>query len=325
MLQELRMVSVTLKRAFKRGALSTFREEGWGTAAGSLFGLLLLAQVLLALAIGVQGGLNLLRENTDLRLQIRPTATDGQIQDLIQNVRTLPYTQDVIYITKEQAYERQREKDPTLLEFITKFGIDNPFPDTLGIRLRRLDDFPALLAFLKQPVFASVVDVSFLSDTTDQQRQVERLIHVVTGARTVLGFIVGFSVLVLLFVVVELIRRRALMKRQELFVEQLVGASRFDILLPFTVEMIVLLTIGLVSSLVVSLLLLWFLPALLPALAQDGMFAPWTAASKAVFWAWLPWGLFFEIFGIIALSAVATLIAFKSQLHSELLPSASFH
>jgi cell division transport system permease protein len=325
MLQDFGMVSVSFRRAFKRGALSIFREEGWATAAGSLFGLLLLAQILILLAVGVQGGLGLLRQNTDLRLQVRETATDAQIQDLIQNIRTLPYTEDVVYITREQAYERQRQRDPALVDFLTKFGIDNPFPDTLGVRLRRLDDFAAFLQFLKQPVFATVVDASFLSDTTDQQRQIERLIGVVSGARTVLGFVVGFAVLVLLFVLVELIRRRALMKRQELFVEQLVGAGRLDILLPFMVEMAVLLVIGLVCSVIVGALLLWFLPVLLPALAQDGMFAPWAQASQAVLWAWMPWVLFLEIVGVFLLSAVATLIAFKSQMQAELLPTASFH
>jgi cell division transport system permease protein len=259
-----------------------------------------------------------------LRLQIRATATDGQIQDLIQNVRSLSYVDDVVYITREQAYERQRNRDPNLIEFLTKFGIDNPFPDTLGVRLKTLNDFSLLLQFLKQPVFATVVDATFLTDTTDQQEQVERLIHVVSGARTVLGFTIGFSVLVLLFVLIELIRRRALMKRQELFVQQLVGASRFDILLPFIVEMLVLLSIGLVCSLVVSALFLWMLPFLLPALAEDGMFAAWFTASYSVFWHGVAWTLFFEMIGIIFLSAIATILALKTQLSSEILPSASF-
>lgn len=325
MLQEFQMVSVTLKRAFKRGALSIFREEGWATAAGSLFGLLLLAQVLLLLGIGVQGGLNLLRQDTDIRLQIRATATDGQVQDLLQNIHALPIVEDVVYITREQAYERQRKQDPSLIEFITKFGIDNPFPDTLGVRLRRLDDFPAFLNFLKQPIFTTVVDASFLTSTTDQAQQIDRLIQIVKSARTVLSFIIGFSVFVLLFVLVELIRRRALMKRQELFVEQLVGAGRFDILLPFMVEMSVLLSIGLACSLCLNAVLLWILPTVLPALAQDGMFAPWVEASSQVFWQWLPWILLFEILSVVVLSVLATLIAFKAQLQSELLPSASFH
>lgn len=325
MLQIMRMVPVTLVRALKRGALSIFREEGWGTAIGSLFGLLLLLQIIVLLAVGVQGGLDLLRDQTDLRLQVRSTATDPQIQDLIQNIRSLPYVSDVVYITREQAYERERQRDPTLVEFLTKFGIDNPFPDTLGVRLKRLQDFHQFLEFLRQPVFATTVDPKFLTDTTDQQAEVDQLLVLVSSSRTVLAFVIGFAALVLLFVVVELIRRRALMKRQELFVEQLVGASRADILLPFMVEMGVLLFIALLGSAVVTGLLILLLPVFLPILQSDGAFAPWSAASVHVFWTWLPWVLLGEATSVVLLSVLGTLIAFKSQLKAELLPTASFH
>lgn len=325
MLQNMRMVPVTLVRALKRGALSIFREEGWGTAIGSLFGLFLLLQVIILLSVGVQGGLQLLRERTDLRLQIRPTASDPQIQDLIQNIRNLPYVEDVIYITREQAYERAKKRDPTLVEFLIKFGIDNPFPDTLGVQLVRLQDFRLFLDFLRQPVFSAAVDPKFLTDTTDQKEQVDQLLQLVASARTILAFVIGFASIVLLFVVVELIRRRALMKRQELFVEQLVGASRADILLPFMVEMGVLLFIALLASLLTSVALLFLLPFFLPILGASGGFAPWVAASGTVFWHWLPWLLIGETSSVVLLSVLATLIAFKSQLKAELLPTASFH
>lgn len=316
---------VSAQRAVKRGVLGVFREEGWGTAAGSLFGILLLWQMLLLLGIGVQGGLDMLRQQTDLRLQIRPTATDSQIQDLIQNIRNLPSVEDVVYVTREQAYERQQKRDPQLVEFLTKFGIDNPFPDTLGVRLKRLDDFRAFADFLKQPVFAPVVDPSFLSETTDQERQVERLIGAVSAARTTLVFALGLAVIVLLFVVVEMLRRRVLMKRQELFVEQLVGAGRIDILLPFMVEMCVLIGIALIASLVVTGGVLIALPFFLPVLGAGGMFAPWASASAAVLWLWLPLILLGEIALTLLLSVLGTLIALKSQLVSEILPAASFH
>lgn len=325
MLQIMRMVPVTMMRALKRGALSIFREEGWGTAIGSLFGLLLLLQFIVLLSVGVQGGLDLLRERTDLRLQIRPTATDAQIQDLIQNIRNLPYAEDVVYITREQAYERERQRDPTLVEFLTKFGIDNPFPDTLGVRLKHLQDFQPLLGFLRQPVFATIVDPKFLTDTTDQQQQVDELMQLVASARTALVFVIGFAAIVLLFVVIELIRRRALMKRQELFVEQLVGASRADILLPFMVEMAVLLLIALFCSAIAAAAVLLLLPYFLPILGSSGAFAPWAATSIAVFWMWLPWVLLTEMLSAVLLSVFATLIALKSQLKAELSPTASFH
>ncbi len=323
MLRETLMATVFLRRAAKRGIVNVFREEGFGTAVGSIFGVVLLAQIIMLLAVGMQGGLVLLRERTDLRLQIRDTATDPQIQDLYQSVRQLPYVEDAVYVTREQAYERQKKRDPTLIDFLVKFGIDNPFPDTLGVRLRTLEDYPAFLQFLKQPVYAAVIDPTFLSTTTDQEAQVQQLTSVVASAQIILMFIVGLVVVVLLFVVVELIRRRALSKRQELFIEQLVGASRAEILMPFMVEMACMLLAALLASLVLSGVLVILLPHFLPALGADGTFGQWSVAAASVLRRWAPWTIVIELMLVGLLSAVGTLIALRSQMSLSLLPSPS--
>jgi cell division protein FtsX len=310
---DFRMASVTFIRAAKRGVVSIFREEGWGMALGSLFGVLLIGQLLCLLAVGVHGGLELLKERTDLRLQIRESATDAQIQDLFQNVRELSYVDDVVYITKEQAFERQKLRDPTLIEFLSKFGIENPFPDTMGVRLKHLSDYDAFVQFLKQPVFTAVVDPAFLSDTTDQQQQVTEIANVVSASRTVLLFTLGLVVAVLLFVVVELIRRRALVKREELFVEQLVGAGRMDILLPFMIEMAFLLLSALLLSVLCMAIVVILLPVFLPALAAGGMFAQWSAMSASLLAGWFPWILIAQILLMVVLSALGTVLALRSQ------------
>jgi len=323
MLRETLMATVFFRRAAKRGIVSMFREEGFATAVGSLFGVVLLAQIIVLLAVGVQGGIVLLRERTDLRLQIRDTAQDAQIQDLYQNIRQLPYVEDAMYVTREQAYERQKQRDPTLVDFLQKFGIENPFPDTMGVRLRTLEDYPAFLQFLKQPVFAAVVDPSFLSTTTDQQKQVEQLTNVIGSTRIVLVFVVGLAVVVLLFVVIELLRRRVLAKRQELFVEQLVGAARMEILMPFMVEMACMLLIALVASIALTTVLVLLLPYFLPVLAGDGMFSQWSGATLRVLLQWAPWTVCIELILIAVLSAIGTLIALRGQMSLSLLPSSS--
>lgn len=323
MLRETLMATVFFRRAAKRGIVSMFREEGFATAVGSLFGVVLLAQIIVLLAVGVQGGIVLLRERTDLRLQIRDTAQDAQIQDLYQNIRQLPYVEDAMYVTREQAYERQKQRDPTLVEFLQKFGIENPFPDTMGVRLRTLEDYPAFLQFLKQPIFAAVVDPSFLSTTTDQQKQVEQLTNVIGSTRIILVFVVGLAVVVLLFVVIELLRRRVLAKRQELFVEQLVGAARMEILMPFMVEMACMLFIALFASIALTTVLVLLLPYFLPVLAGDGMFSQWSGATLRVLLQWAPWTVCIELILIAALSAIGTLIALRGQMSLSLLPSSS--
>jgi cell division protein FtsX len=162
-------------------------------------------------------------------------------------------------------------------------------------------------------VFTAVVDLVFLSDTTDQQQQVTEIANVVSASRTVLLFTLGLVVAVLLFVVVELIRRRALVKREELFVEQLVGAGRMDILLPFMIEMAFLLLSALLLSVLCMAIVVILLPVFLPALAAGGMFAQWSAMSASLLAGWFPWILIAQILLMVVLSALGTVLALRSQ------------
>ncbi len=323
MLLGVKIFPIGFRRGVKRGLKNVVREQGWGMSLVSLFGVLLLGQMLLLLVFGVHAGLEMLRENTDLRLEILSTAADAQIQDLYQNIRQLPYVSDAVYITREQAFERQKQRDPELVGFLTKFGMGNPFPETLGVRLSRLEDYPAFIQFLKQPVFSGVINPNFLSQTTDQEQQVHRLTDVVSAARSMLLLIMGVLLVVVLFVVVELVRRRAIAKREELFVEQLVGADRSTIFLPFCTEMVSLLMLALLLSIVFAAGLVFLLPWILPALSLDGMFASWAQATFTMLTGSLPWLVLVELVTVIALGVFGTMIALQTHIEMSVLPKMS--
>ena len=314
-------LGLILRRGVKRGLLSAIRQEGWGVSVASLFGVLFLGQIIILLAIGAHAGLILLKEQTDIRLEVLETATDMQIQDLLQKLLGLPYLEKggVLYVTREQAFERERKRDPQLIAFLTKFGITNPFPETIGIRLRSLDDYPKLRKFLEQPVFAKTINPRFLSQSTDQESQIYKLIDVVSAARMFLLFIVALLILALVFLVVELVRRRILLKRRELFVEQLVGATPLSILLPFSVEIAALLLAALLISLVFVGACVVALPVLIPSLAPGGLFYAWSSITGAMFTSLLPWLLIAELLTLPAIAAVGTTASLLPRLRSSTL------
>lgn len=311
-----------LKRGCIRGLKNVVREDGWAGSVGSLFGVLLLGQVLLLLVFSAHVGVQFLREQTDLRLEILDSASDDHIQDLVQNVRSLPYVEEVLYVTREQAFERQRERDPQLIAFLEKFGIANPFPETLGVRLKSIADYPRFLQFLQQPVFAQTIDPQFLSQTTDQERQLYQLVGIVSSARTFLIAVVILFVLVLLFVIAELIRRRAMLRRDEVFVEQLVGAPAIFTALPFAVEIALLLLVSLVLSLLFAAAAIAVAPAVLPSLAAGGAFAVWGQAIVATLLQWLPLTLLAQFLLIPALAVAATAFVLWSRLQGSMLSMA---
>ncbi len=115
----------------------------------------------------------------------------------------------------------------------------------------------------------------------------------------------------------------ALGRRDELFVEQLVGASRYTILLPFFVEVLVLLALALFLSLVVAGIVVFFLPSMLPILSPSGMFGTWVQTSKHLLWSYSIMVFFIEILFVFLLAFLGTSFAFKDQLTLLFHPRAS--
>ncbi len=312
-------VPLLVKRGCLRGLKNVVREDGWAGSVGSLFGVLLLGQVLLLLVFSAHVGVQFLREQTDLRLEILDSASDDRIQDLVQNVRALPYVEDVVYVTREQAYQRQQERDPQLIAFLEKFGITNPFPETLGVRLKSIADYGRFIVFLQQPVFAQTVDPKFLSQTTDQEQRLHQLVQVISSARVFLSLVVALFLVVLLFIIIELVRRRAMLRRDEIFVEQLVGAPPLFTILPFAVEITLLLGVALVFSMIFAAACIAVAPMVVPALAAGGAFAAWGQGIVAALLQWLPLTLLGEFLLIPLLAVVGTLFVLWTRVQGSLL------
>ncbi|MBP9774032.1 MAG: permease-like cell division protein FtsX [Candidatus Peribacteraceae bacterium] len=312
-----------LLRGTKRGLQTAIREEGWGASVGSLFGVLFLAQVLVLLVIGAHSGLTLLREQTDIRLEILDNASIVQIQDLISNIKSLPYVEEVVYITREEAYNKQKLRDPTLISFLQKFGIQNPFPETVGVRLKTLDDYKRFMLFLQQPVFAKTMNPKFLSEATDQEKQVYRLLDIVTSARLFLFLVVGLLLVVLVFVIIELVRRRAVLRREELFVEQLVGATPLAILVPFCIEVFALLLVALVLSLIFVTGFIYLLPSIVPSLAVGGLFGPWAEEVMRTLVSFAPLLTLAEIIVLPVVASLGTFFALWPKIRSARLTFSS--
>jgi len=301
----------SIGRAFRRGITQIIREAGWMHGFLALLGLLTLCQITVLFGTGMEAGLVLLRERTDLRLTIQPGATDASIQGLIQELKMQPYIDDVLFITKEQALDRQRRRDPELIEFLQTFGLENPFPDTLGIRLATIDAYPELKEFLRSPVYASVVDPSFLSAATDQETTLARVAEAIGGSRLLLLFVGGVMALVLLSTIIELVTRRASSRSQDLFVERLMGGSRVHLGLPFLMEIGVLLLIAMIVSIAFIALLVLTLPLFVPVLREGGLFAPWGDAMRMTFFSALPATIILELLLLALLAFIGTVLALR--------------
>ncbi len=257
--------SLLIKRGIRRGLATLIRERQYGVALLSLFGVLLLSQMLLLVLLGIQTLSGTLQSQLDLRLALRSGAAEQSVHNFIGALRAQPDVEEVTFVTKEQAYERERVQNPDLVSFLEKFSIKNPFPDTITVRLTSLERYNAFAAFVRQPAWKDTVDAGFLSQAATQQQSAHRMIGFVETARTLtLGFL-AVLFFVLLFTVVELLRRRAIERRDELLVERLAGAPPLATLMPFITEAMVLLCVSLLFSIIGIWAMMHFLPGLVPS------------------------------------------------------------
>jgi cell division protein FtsX len=260
-----------LKRGIRRGVLSLLRERDYIGGLGAIVGVCLLIQMLIVGFASAVGAERLLRERTDIRLELRENVRDREISDFLATLHALPYVERAAYTTKEQAYELARSSDSELIGFLEEYGLANPFFDAVSVTLSSLQHYRAFIGFLEDPVWQRIVSPTFLSDANAEQEYAHGLLGLTEGIRAIVLFVLAIGCCTLLFIVVNLARSRSLARSEEVLVERLAGAQTATILLPFAAEASLLLIIGIIGSLSLVVFIVFLAPNVIPALGNGGI------------------------------------------------------
>jgi cell division protein FtsX len=284
-----------LRRGISRGVLTLVRERQWFTALGALFGVFVMVQLLVLVLTGLEGMQSMLRNRTELQLEIHAAASQTQVQHFYTALTRLPYVQEATFITKEKAYEKTRKSDPALIGFLEEYNMHNPFSDTIGVSLSSLKDYAAFAAFVEGPEWKTVVSPTYLSEITNQQQHVYSLLTITKAGRSLTILILVLTITALVCITTELVRRRAIARSDEVLVESLSGAQPFSIALPFMTEAATLLLLSILLSTVSLILIIAIVPILIPQLQADGILGPLQAEITPLLSTMLPAMILLEI------------------------------
>lgn len=153
------------------------------------------------------------------------------------------------FVSKEQALQIYREKnksDPTLLELVTA----SILPASLEISTQSPKDLVPISEILKrEPV---VSDVIVPEDVVQALTSLTKIIRIVGGSTV--AFLMIFASLVILMIIGFKIRLR----RNEIEIMRLLGASSSFIRTPFILEGLFYGLMGAISAWIVSYILLWY-------------------------------------------------------------------
>ncbi len=299
---------------FNRVLLHIRRDRTSGFTLAMLVCLMLLAQMLFTFLVGVRAVGHLLTDRSALQLEVLSTAREQDIQELYAALRIHPSVREVTFLSKEQVYERQKALHPEDVAFLEQYDFDNPFPDVFSVTLTSLESYNALAADLQTSRWKQVVDPSFLTAGADHEQEIRTLLQVTDGLTTLSIVFMVVMFLLLCAAVFEWVSRAAARRGHEPRLAHLLGASSFNVLLPFALEMTVLLLAAAVIAALLMGAILFLLPVFMPAFALEAPFRALQTEAVPLLYTALPIFLLVQIVVIPALSFAGTIVGVRSKL-----------
>ena len=207
-------------------------------------------QIFLILATGSQAALNYFESKPQVIAFFKDGTTNQDISAIENALQQETKVTKTKFVSKEDALKIYREKnknDPALLELVTA----NILPASLEISTKSPQDLQGIAEVLKkEPVVAEVIV---------PEDVVATLTSVTTTIRLVGGVTVAFLMVFATLVIIMIIGFKIRLKRNEIEIMRLLGASPSFIRNPFILEGMFYGVAGATSAWILSYALLWYL------------------------------------------------------------------
>lgn len=168
-----------------------------------------------------------LESRPQLTVFFSETSTPEDINALKTQLEQTQKTVLVRYVSKEEAlkiYQQQNKSDPILLDLVTA----DVLPASLEVQTLQAEDLSSLVPIVKNA--ASVEEIVY------QQDIVDKLIAWTNGLRIAGVGIISILIVVSIFVILTIIGIKITIRREEIEIMKLIGASNWFIRTPFLLE-----------------------------------------------------------------------------------------
>ncbi len=231
-------------RALRRNAAPSF------AALATILLTMLVIGVFIPIVQATTGAANDVRKRVLVDVYLTRDASQADIARVRQQLLDTPNVKRVEFVSKQTAYQQQRQKDP---EAFALLGA-NPLPDTFRVTPENPDDVLKIASSLAPeaagggttPIDRSIDEVRTRRDDTTKILQVTRFVKLMAGTLALL--LIAASI----FLIANTIRLSLYSRRREVEVMKLVGATDWFIRWPFVIEGII---VGALGTLLAILLL----------------------------------------------------------------------
>ncbi|MGX8701175.1 permease-like cell division protein FtsX [Caproiciproducens sp.] len=234
-------------------------------SVGVLISCLLLTGAAVLFSYNIDSAMKTLEGNNSVRVYMTQDLPTLSAIKVGEEIKKLDNIETCEFVPKDDAIQQYMDilgdQDGTMLQGMT--GKENPLPDAFKVSFRDLSRYKETAAQIQK--ISGVASINDYSDVAQKLTNLDRMI-------TMVGFwIILLLSLVSLFIISNTIRVTMFSRRVEISIMKSVGATNWFIRVPFIVEG---MTIGILSGLISSLILLLLYNKMITSITSIMMFSP---------------------------------------------------
>jgi len=240
---------VTFSRIINTGVVNFIR-NAWLAIAAMAVMVVTLTTVLLSLLANTTFNYTIsqITSKIDVSVYLKDTVTDQQRSKLMTELKELPNTESVKFVSKEEVLKKYMEDNAGNAELLSAVSqTDNPLPATIQIKPRDLNKLEEIKQYLtKSDVAALQSDQPSYSG--DRKEAIDKITHATNILQKVGIIAVLIFAVISVLIIFNTIQMAIFNRRDELTIMRLLGASTWYIRGPFVVESILYGIISAVAS-----------------------------------------------------------------------------
>jgi cell division transport system permease protein len=245
-------------RALRRNAVPSF------AAMATVLVTVLVLGVFIPVVQATTGAADAVRSKVIADVYLKTDATRADIDRVGRLIRGLPTVARVEFVSKQQAYNEERKRNPQAYELLGS----NPLPDTFRVTPRNPDEIGQIRDALAPPGAGggrTVADPA-IDEVRNRQEDTNKILSVTRMVKLTMALLAALLVVASVLLIANTIRLSLYARRREVEVMKLVGATDWFIRWPFVLEGVL---VGALGGLVAILLLAVVKIAVVDPLAAD--------------------------------------------------------
>jgi cell division transport system permease protein len=245
-------------RSLGRNAMPSF------AAMATVLVTMLVLGVFIPIVQATTGAANEVRGRLLLDVYLKTSATETDAERVRQRLMETPNVKRVEYVSKEDAYQEERRRNPEAYQLLGA----NPLPDTFRVTPQnpaQIDRIRDHLAPVQAGGARTVVDPA-IDQVKNRRDETEKILSATRVVKLTTALLAALLITASVLLIANTIRLSLFARRREVEVMKLVGATDWFIRWPFMIEGVV---VGAVGGLLAVLLLAIGKVALIDPLAAD--------------------------------------------------------